>query len=51
MSLAAASSCLGCLVCCGVDDNVLPSIWNGLVPKLRAVRFFVYGVTENLVVR
>ena len=51
MPLAAASSFLGCLVCRGVDDIVLPSLSNGLVPKSLPSVFIVNGVTENLVVR
>ena len=52
MPLDSGSWCLGCLESRGVDDSVLPSVRDGLVLKLRGVRrFFVDGVTKNLVVR
>jgi hypothetical protein len=44
MPLEAGLWCLGCLVRRGVDDSVLPSVWDGLVLKLRDVHSFLLMV-------
>ena len=51
MLLAAALSCLGYLVCRGVDDIVLPSISEWPFAEVAWSVLFDNGVTKNLVGR